>query len=449
MTQQDNASPPFPGSGLPPPPVLSKPVLPPPSSGFLPPPPTSAQFIVRTSSTTLTPQPSLDFDDDDDDDWDEFQAHEGHEESFSDASNQPVEAEEAEKEIDEPQASFSHPPTSTSTGRKEDLNGNAGADSKLPSTHGAPAQNTEDHVLSRDSFADSSNRTVDKEDKVEDESSVSSLFNSTAFASPSASRVPAETSQPEEDEDEDDMWDTFESAPAIQSVTEDTSTDSQHKPDDDVWDSSLPDGVEISQPELLDESKSSESPGPENVEASTDFKGDLENTAASAEVSHEPDVRRENVEESTDFKGDSESTAVSAEVSHEPGVETENVEESTVLKGDSERSAEVSPGHVDVERDVPEDGNGGDVFEEAVEEETDANPSLHNRAEAQDGNDGDVFEEAAEELDANPSLQGEINNHAEAQEVPSESNLHKQGIDDHGGLVALAGAESEEKPPEN
>lgn len=366
MTQQDNASSTFQGSGLPLPPVVPKPVLPLPSSGFLPPPPTSAQFIVRTSSTSLTPQPSLNFDDDDDDDWDDFQANE---DSFGDASNQPVE----EPEIDEPQASISHPST-TATDHKEDVNGIAGTESESPPSHG-------------DSFVDLSNRTVDKEGKLEDESSVSSPFNST----PSPSRV-----QPE-DEDEDDMWDAFESAPAAtQSATEDTSTESQQKPDDDVWDSSLPDEVEGSQ---LDESKSSESPG--------------------------PDVKRKNVEESIDLKS-------TAEVSHE----TESVEESRDLKGDSESSVEVSPGHVDVDNVAPEDG---DVFEEAVEE-TDANPSL----------DGDVFEEAEEgELDANPSLQGENDNHAEAQEVPSESNSHKQQGIDQGGLVALAGAEAEENPLEN
>jgi len=432
MTQQDNSSPPFPGSSVPPPPVISKPVLPPPASGFLPPPPTSAQFIVRTSSTSLTPQPSLDFDDDDDDDWDDFQANEGNEES--DTSNQPVEGEAEREKIDEPQASIPHPLT-TSTDHNEDVNGIPDTDSVSPPRHGAPAQ---DHIISRDSSVD---RTVDKKEKLEEESSGSSLFNST----PSASRVP-NTSQPEEEEEEEDMWDTFESAPATtQSVTEDASIDSQHKPDDDVRDTSLPDEVETSQP---DESKFSDSPGQdvrrENVEESTVLE-------SSVEVSHEADVKRESVEESADSIGDLDG---SAEVSHEADIKRENVEESTDLKGtDSESSAEVSPpGLVDVdnvETDEPEDSNGGDVFEEAVEEESDANPLLlgenDNLAEAQDG---DVFEEAEEELDANPSLQGENNNHAEAQEVPSESNSHKQGID-QGGLVALAGAEAEGMPLEN
>lgn len=401
MTHQDNASPAFPVSSLPRPAVTSKPVLPLPSSGFLPPPPASAQFIVRTSSTSLTPQPSLDFDDDDDDDWDDFQAHE-------DTSNQPVDEEANEREVDEPQqASIPPPSTSTSTdGKVEDVNGD--------STHnGAPAQNTGDHVVPSDGFVE----TVDTEEKSEDGSPASSLFNSPAFTSPPASRVPETTSQPEDDEveDEDDIWDSFESAPAAKSVTDDIPS-TESKPDDDVWDSSLPDEVETSHPEFLDERKSSERPGPdvgnENVEEKVE---NVEETVENVE---------EKVENVPGLNGDLEIKAVSAEVSHE----------STDSTGD-----------------VPEDGSGGDVFEEAVEEEeTDANPSVPGEtdraAEAHDGNGGDVFEEAAEELGENPSLQGESNNRAEAQEVPSESNSHKQGID-HGGLVALAAAEAEDKKP--
>uniref|UniRef100_A0A7I4F5M4 Uncharacterized protein n=1 Tax=Physcomitrium patens TaxID=3218 RepID=A0A7I4F5M4_PHYPA len=271
MAQHDSANPSFP-TALPPA-SIPKPVLPPPSSGFLPPPPASAQFIVRTSSTALTSQASLDFDDDDevDDDWDDFQAHEGNEESPADSSMQPVE-DQTEREASEPQASSPHPSTSTSTDLVDE-------DVK----EAMPAQKTGDDTA--DSLVDSANRTVEKE-KLEEDSSVSSLSNS--VASPSTSRVPE--TFPSEFEDEDDMWDSFESAPVIQSGAEETSAVSLHKhDDDDIWDSSLPGEAEKSQRDVeplvhLHGSNSLEGHGldveGDNVEGSANLKEGLASLAA-------------------------------------------------------------------------------------------------------------------------------------------------------------------------
>lgn len=387
MTQQDNASPSFPVSSLPPPAVTSKPVLPPPSSGFLPPPPASAQFIVRTSSTSLTPQPSLDFDDDDDDDWDDFQANE---ESPAASSQQPVE-EQTERETDETQGRFPHPSTSTSTDHvDEDEKGTTHVGSDLPTLHDTPAQetgeDTKDHISSADSLVDSLEGTVDKEGSLDNEASVSPHSNSTAFGSPSASRE-TETQQEEE---EDDVWDSFESAPVAQSVTDVASSNPEHKhDDDDIWNGSPKSLKDVEQPELLDESNISERP----VEVSTDPKEDLESSVPNTDVSPgrvadivERDVGGGSVDASVDLK-----TAVDGLDVH----------------------ADVSP---------------GDVGADAVE-----------------GDDGDVFVEAVEEIDTNPSSHGE-NDPAEAQEGPSKSDLHNQIID-HSGLIALAGAEAEEENP--
>jgi hypothetical protein len=450
MTQQDNASPSIPVSSVPSPAVTSKPVLPPPSSGFLPPPPASAQFIVRTSSTSLTPQPSLNFDDDDDDDdWDDFQAHEANEESPADISQQPIE-EQTQRETDEAQASFSHPSTSTDHVDEDEETTHAGSD--LPSPHDTPAQetgtDTGDHISSADSLVDPSNRTVDKEGSLNNEASVS----------PSASRE-AETLQ---EEDEDDMWDSFESAPVALSDREEASSNPQHThDDDDIWDSSPKSLKDVEQPELLDGSSISERP----VEESAEPNEDLESSVPNAEVSPghvsdvvERDIGGGSVDDSADLKTNVDGPAVNAEAS--PGdVGTDAVEGDVgadAVEGDvgtdaveGDVGADAVEGDVGtdaVEGDVGADAVEGDVGADAVEGDVGADAVEGDvGADAVEGDDGDVFEEAVEEIDTNPSAHGE-NDPAEAQEVPSESDLHKQIID-HSGLIALAGAEAEEKMP--
>ncbi|XP_024396228.1 protein SWEETIE isoform X1 [Physcomitrium patens] len=352
MAQHDSANPSFP-TALPPA-SIPKPVLPPPSSGFLPPPPASAQFIVRTSSTALTSQASLDFDDDDevDDDWDDFQAHEGNEESPADSSMQPVE-DQTEREASEPQASSPHPSTSTSTDLVDE-------DVK----EAMPAQKTGDDTA--DSLVDSANRTVEKE-KLEEDSSVSSLSNS--VASPSTSRVPE--TFPSEFEDEDDMWDSFESAPVIQSGAEETSAVSLHKhDDDDIWDSSLPGEAEKSQ---------------RDVEPLVHLHG------SNSLEGHGLDVEGDNVEGSANLKEGLASLAA---------------------------DGEVTSGHADADVEKDSGADSGDVFEEAVEE-IHTNSSMH-----------------------------DISDPAETPEVSSGTDLHKQDVD-HGGLITLAGAESEGRPLEH
>lgn len=240
MSQKDSKVSALPAVSLPTPPApIANAVLPRASSGFLPPPPTSVQFIVRTSSASLTPQPSLDFDDDDDD-WDDFQAHE----APGDASRQPV-SEKAE-EIDEFQASFPQPcPTLTNTVEAEERGANQSSTATkcTPPPPGA-VEEWEDEFISAHSLPETLQGRVATDGKLEDESSVSShVSNSTAFASPSASRVP-EALQPESN---DDMWDSFESATVTQIATGETTPESFDKgDDDDIWDSSLPDDVDQS-----------------------------------------------------------------------------------------------------------------------------------------------------------------------------------------------------------
>ena len=383
MTQQNNPSPSFPNSSLPPPPLTSKPVLPPPSSGFLPPPPASAQFIVRTSSASLTPQPSLDFDDDDDDedddDWDDFQTHEANEESPADIPQQPVEK-PTERETDEIQASFPHPYTSTSIDLVDEDEKGTTYGSGLPPLNDTPARETGDVAGDDISSADPSNRTVDKEGSLDNEASVSPGSTSTTFGSPSASRE-TETLQ---EEDEDDVWDSFESAPVAQAVTEEASHNLQHKhDDDDIWDSSPKSQKDVEQPELLDEPSISGRPVDESAN-----RQDLESGVFAGHIADivKRDIGEGSVGDSADLKTNMDGPDV---------------------------NAEMSPG-----------GVGTDAVE------TD---------------DGDVFEEAVEEIDTHPSSHGE-NDPAEAQQVPSESDLNRQIID-HSGLIALAGAELEEEKP--
>ena len=244
MVQQGNASTPSPAISAPATPAISlKSAFPPPPSGFLPPPPASAQVVMRTTSTSLTPQASLDFDpdeDDDDEDWDDFQAHEAQDESLDDSSTE--QGAQIERDVQGQDSLLPHPsiPVSGST-TEEGKNGDVHASPIKESSPDTPAEFGEGGLVEAnpaDSKHELSVRKVDNEERLVDESTKSDLSNSTVLASSPTSRVP-DTSQI----DDEEAWDTFESAPATHTDIEEASSYPLHANDDDddnVQDSASP-----------------------------------------------------------------------------------------------------------------------------------------------------------------------------------------------------------------
>lgn len=263
MVQQDNASTPEPAISAPAPPAISlKSAFPPPPSGFLPPPPASAQVVMRTTSISLPPQASLDFDadeDDDDEDWDDFQAHEAQDKSLDDYSTEP--GLQIDRDVQGQDLLLPHPsiPVSASTA-EEDENGDVRANPIEVSSPVTPAEFGEGGVAeanSADSTRESSVQKVDNEEMLGDESTKSDLSISTVLAALPTSRVP-NTSQV----DDEEAWDMFESAPALHADIEEASSDPPYANDDNDDDDNVQDSVSPSNDGLLQGSfKDTVSPG--------------------------------------------------------------------------------------------------------------------------------------------------------------------------------------------
>ena len=234
MVQQGNASTPSPAIAAPATPAISlKSAFPLPPSGFLPPPPASAQVVMRTTSTSLTPQASLDFDpdeDDDDEDWDDFQAHEAQDESLVDSST--VQGAQSERDVQGQDSVLPRPSMAVSASTTEEgKSGDVLANPIKVSSPGTPAESGEGGLVEAnpaDSKHESSGQKVDNEEMSVDESTKSDLSNSTVLALSPTSRVP-DTSQI----DDEEAWDTFESAPATLTDIEEASSYPLHANDDD------------------------------------------------------------------------------------------------------------------------------------------------------------------------------------------------------------------------